>query len=287
MGRAYRRSGVIVGVMLTLVMRFISSDVVLILNKLTPPRPLFATMNDVSLSNPRRLRWGMISPHTVWHAAQNCGAPARDRIKFHKELAWREFSYHLLHSFPDLASQNFNKRYDEFPWLGESKCIDAWKAGKTGYPLVDAGMRQLWHTSAMHNRVRMVTASFLVKHLLVDWRVGEKWFWDTLIDADPASNTASWQWVAGCGADAAPYFRVFNPLLQSRKFDPDGEYIRRWIPELAKLPSTHIHAPFEAPGGVLENAGVELGETYPAPIVDHQKARKRALAAYDAIKKDV
>lgn len=234
------------------------------------------------------LRFGNIGPRQVWHAAasavQQGAASHRDLAKFHAELGWREFSYHLLHAFPDLARSNFQGRFDAFPWRDDPAALAAWQRGRTGYPLVDAGMRQLWHTGWMHNRVRMVVASFLIKHLLLDWRSGEAWFWDTLVDADPASNAASWQWVAGSGADAAPYYRIFNPILQGEKFDPRGEYVRLWVPELAGLPSDVIHQPWSASSARLSSAGVKLGETYPRPIVDHDAARNRALAALETMK---
>jgi deoxyribodipyrimidine photo-lyase len=164
--------------------------------------------------------------------------------------------------------------------------VKAWQRGRTGYPIVDAGMRQLWHTGWMHNRVRMIAASFLIKHLLQDWRVGEAWFWDTLVDANLANNAGGWQWVAGSGADAAPYFRIFNPIMQGEKFDPEGDYVRRWVPELAQLPSKYIHKPWTAPAGVLQQAGLTLGRDYPQPLVDHDKARKAALAAFAALRND-
>lgn len=231
------------------------------------------------------LAFGEITPSDIWYAAaETNGVPGKQLEKFHKELVWREFSYHLLVNFPDLGAANFNTDFDAFPWAGDDEHLRAWRRGQTGYPIVDAGMRQLWQTGWMHNRVRMVVASFLIKHLMTDWRKGEDWFWDTLVDADPASNTASWQWVAGSGADAAPYFRVFNPILQGEKFDPDGAYVRKFVPELAKLPSRYIHKPWEAPRKVLEVSNVSLGSTYPAPIVDHQEARNRALDAYQTMK---
>ncbi|MBO6636596.1 MAG: deoxyribodipyrimidine photo-lyase [Roseitalea sp.] len=231
------------------------------------------------------LAFGEITPADIWHAAANTDdVPKKQLEKFHKELVWREFSYHLLVNFPDLGDENFNDDFDAFPWAGKDAQLRAWQRGRTGYPIVDAGMRQLWQTGWMHNRVRMVVASFLIKHLMTDWRSGEDWFWDTLVDADPASNTASWQWVAGSGADAAPYFRVFNPILQGEKFDPDGDYVRTHVPELADLPTKYIHKPWEAPAKVLEKSNVSLGSTYPAPIVDHQEARNRALDAYQTMK---
>ncbi len=230
------------------------------------------------------LRFGEIGPRQIWHAARFAVAerPALsgDIDKFLSELGWREFCRHLLSDVPDLATRNLQPSFDAFPWKHDDATLDAWRHGRTGYPIVDAGMRELWHTGAMHNRVRMVTASFLVKHLLIDWREGEKWFWDTLVDADPGSNPANWQWVAGSGADAAPYFRVFNPVLQGEKFDPDGAYVRRWVPELAQLPAGLIHRPWSAASIELKAAGVDLGKTYPGPIVDHSGARERALRAY-------
>ncbi|HAN67158.1 MAG TPA: deoxyribodipyrimidine photolyase, partial [Halieaceae bacterium] len=205
--------------------------------------------------------------------------------KFLAELGWREFSYHLLFHFPSIEHAPFKSQFQDFPWLGNKTLLRAWQQGQTGYPVVDAGMRELWHTGYMHNRMRMVTASFLTKHLLTHWRTGERWFWDTLVDADPASNTASWQWAAGSGADAAPYFRIFNPVTQGQKFDADGVYVRRWVPELAALPDRYLHRPWEAPAAVLEEAGVSLGSDYPQPIVDHREAREAALAAYQEIRK--
>lgn len=234
------------------------------------------------------LRFGEISPRQIRHRLliEADGNPGRqgDIDAFLRELGWREFSYHLLYSYPGLAEDNWRGAFDAYPWRESREDLDAWRAGRTGYPLVDAGMRELWQTGYMHNRVRMVAASFLIKHLRIDWREGEAWFWDTLLDADPANNAAGWQWVAGSGADAAPYFRVFNPTSQARKFDADGAYIRRWCPELADLPNRDLHAPFEADEGVLARAGVRLGETYPRPIVDHAAARKAALEGYEAVK---
>ncbi len=222
------------------------------------------------------LHFGELSPRQIFFAAQ----PHGDVEKFLAELGWREFSWHLLHAHPDLAWRNFDSRFDRFPWLRDGAALAAWRRGQTGYPVVDAGMRELWATGLMHNRARMVCASFLTKHLLIDWREGEAWFWDTLIDADAANNAANWQWVAGCGADAAPYFRIFNPVLQGEKFDPDGAYVRRYCPELARMPNRYLHRPWTAPASVLAEAGVRLGETYPAPLIDHDFARRRALAAF-------
>jgi deoxyribodipyrimidine photo-lyase len=232
------------------------------------------------------LAHGEITPFQIWHAlaSRKIDAPGHDVEKFRKEIGWREFSYHLLFHNPELASANFNKAFDAFPWRPDKSAIEAWRRGLTGYPIVDAGMRELWSTGWMHNRVRMICASFLIKHLLQDWREGEAWFWDTLVDADPASNAASWQWVAGSGADAAPYFRIFNPILQGEKFDPDGAYVRRFLPELANLPDRHIHKPWEAPARVLSDAGVKLGENYPVAVIEHGRARDRAMRAYDEMK---
>lgn len=230
------------------------------------------------------LRFGEISPRQVWYAARFAAAErpaiAPDIDKFLSELGWREFCRHLLADHPDLAASNLQPAFDAFPWRSDDAALTAWQRGLTGYPIVDAGMRELWHSGVMHNRVRMVVGSFLVKHLLIDWRLGEQWFWDTLVDADPGSNPGNWQWVAGCGADAAPYFRVFNPVLQGEKFDVDGRYVRRWVPELAGLPNNLLHQPWTATPLELAAAGVELGGNYPRPIVDHKAGRQRALSAY-------
>lgn len=236
------------------------------------------------------LRFGNISVREVWHAAHAAAAASSDLgaannlEKLLSELGWREFSYHLLYNNPDLAWRNFDTRFDEMSWRSDPRALVAWQKGRTGYPLVDAGMRELWATGWMHNRVRMVVASFLTKHLLVDWREGERWFWDTLVDADPASNPASWQWVAGCGADAAPYFRIFNPVLQGERFDPEGQYVKRWVPELSKLPSSVVHKPWKASPAQLTAAQVRLGENYPQRIVEHDFARRRALDSFQALR---
>ncbi len=234
------------------------------------------------------LAFGEISPNQVLYAARHAAeagtVPARDAEKFEAELHWREFSYHLLETEPDIAWRNIQQPFDAFPWRECAGDLKAWQKGLTGYPLVDAGLRQLWTTGWMHNRVRMVVASFLTKHLLIDWRQGEAWFWDTLVDADPANNAASWQWVAGTGMDAAPYFRIFNPILQGEKFDPEGDYVRAFVPELAKLPKSVLHKPWLADAATLSRAGVRLGVTYPRPMVDHDAARERALLAFAHIK---
>jgi len=235
------------------------------------------------------LRFGEISPRQVWYAARFAAARtpkiASDVEKFLSELGWREFCRHLLFDHPDMYRSNLQSSFDAFPWVNDARALRAWQKGLTGYPIVDAGMRELWRTGVMHNRVRMVVASFLVKHLLIDWRAGEAWFWDTLVDADPANNPANWQWVAGSGADAAPYFRIFNPILQGEKFDPQGDYVRRWVREIAKLPNTLIHKPWMATPLELADAGITLGKTYPQPIVDHKFARERALKAYEKTRK--
>jgi len=230
------------------------------------------------------LSFGEISPRQIWHAAQACeGADAGVR-SFLSEVVWREFSYHLLFHWPSFPDTSWRTEFQAFPWDENAGALRKWQRGRTGYPIVDAAMRQLYEIGWMHNRTRMITASFLIKDLMIPWQRGEEWFWDTLVDADLASNSAGWQWTAGSGADAAPYFRVFNPMIQGAKFDPEGNYVRRYIPELAEMPAEHIHAPWEAPADVLRDAGVQLGDTYPEPMVDHAAARKRALAAYETIK---
>jgi deoxyribodipyrimidine photo-lyase len=229
------------------------------------------------------LHFGEISPWRAVGAVRSAASeglvPAVEAEKFVAEIDWREFSTHLLHAFPQIADTAFRPEYDAMPWRDDPEGLKAWKRGWTGYPVVDAGMRELWTTGYMHNRVRMIVASFLVKHLLIDWREGEQWFRDTLVDADLASNVQNWQWVAGSGADASPYFRIFNPIIQGRKFDADGRYVRRWVPELRGVPDRWLHAPWTAPPEVLRDARVSLGPDYPRPIVDHETARKRALDA--------
>jgi deoxyribodipyrimidine photo-lyase len=234
------------------------------------------------------LHFGEISPKACWRAAQAAagrGAASEAQAeKFLAELGWREFNAAIAGRGRDLARENFDVKFDAFPWRHAPADLEAWRRGRTGYPMVDAGLRQLWATGWMHNRVRMVVASFLTKHLLIDWREGEAWFWDTLVDADHASNAGNWQWTAGSGADASPYFRIFNPMAQGEKFDPDGAYVRRWVPELSRLPAKVIHAPWTADRALLSACGVTLGLTYPHPIVDHDGARKRALDAYQRMK---
>ena len=234
------------------------------------------------------LHFGEISPFALWRGAQNAvergAAPEADAEKFLAELGWREFNAAICSRGTDLARTSFDPRFEAVAWRRDPAALAAWRQGRTGYPIVDAGLRELWTTGWMHNRVRMICASFLAKHLFVDWREGEAWFWDTLVDADHASNAGNWQWVAGSGADAAPYFRIFSPMAQGAKFDPDGRYVRKWVPEIARLPDRWLHAPWTAPPMVLDQAGVRLGRTYPAPIVDHDFARARALEAYAVVK---
>lgn len=225
------------------------------------------------------LHFGEITPAQIAAAAGD-GAGSD---KFMSEIGWRDFSHSLLFHWPTLPESNWRAAFDAFPWERNEAHLKAWQRGETGYPVVDAGMRQLWATGWMHNRARMIVASFLIKHLLTDWREGQAWFWDTLVDADLANNAASWQWVAGSGADAAPYFRIFNPVTQGERFDPDGAYVRRWVPELAKLDAKFIHQPWLASDQDLAKAGIQLGKTYPRPIVDHAIARTRALEAFASV----
>ena len=234
------------------------------------------------------LRFGEISARQIWHAVLRAQPGRRAELTgngFLRELGWREFAQHSLHHFPSLPERALRREFDTFEWREDTAALEAWRQGRTGYPIVDAGMRQLWRTGWMHNRVRMIVGSFLVKDLLVSWRHGEAWFWDTLVDADRASNALNWQWVSGCGVDAAPYFRIFNPVAQSLRFDPEGAYLRKWLPELRALPAPAIHAPWTAAPKVLAGAGVGLGETYPRPIVEHDAARKRALAGFEKLRR--
>ena len=242
--------------------------------------------DDTSRLSPR-LHHGELSPRQVWHRVEGWvqnGAMRKAADKLLSELAWREFSYHILHHYPGLPTEPLKSQFARFDWERDADALRRWQRGQTGYPIVDAGMRQLWALGWMHNRVRMIAGSFLTKDLRIAWTEGERWFWDTLVDGDLASNAMNWQWVAGSGPDAQPFFRIFNPVRQGERYDPDGAYVRRWVPELERLPSKFIHRPWEAPDDVLEEAGVILGETYPEPIVDHAEARERALGAYNAIK---
>ena len=251
----------------------------------------YATSRDVPAQDATsklspHLHFGEISPWQIWRAIEavklNPHCDLKSVERFLSEMGWREFSYHLLYHLPSLPNTNFKANFNAFPWKNDPIFLKRWQQGTTGYPIVDAGMRELWHTGYMHNRVRMIVASFLTKDLFIDWRIGASWFLDTLVDADLASNTASWQWVAGCGADAAPYFRIFNPVLQGEKFDPDGEYVKQWVPELKPVPSQWIHQPWNAPQGKL---GISLGQDYPKPIVDHAEARNMALLYYSNLDK--
>lgn len=229
------------------------------------------------------IHFGNISIQQIWHEA--CLQPAsKNRDHFLSELGWREFSYSLITHFPAMINENLQKKFDNFPWSYNPTYFDAWKKGLTGYPIVDAGMRELWQTGYMHNRVRMIVGSFLVKNLLIDWKYGEKWFWDCLFDADLANNTASWQWVAGCGADAAPYFRIFNPITQGLKFDPNGDYTLKYIPELKKIPKKYLFSPWEAPEDIMKALNIELGKDYPHPIVNLADSRDAALTAFETLK---
>jgi deoxyribodipyrimidine photo-lyase len=246
-------------------------------------------MRGTSMLSPH-LRFGEISPHQVWHAVKARGM--RDHIptsewrphQYLTEIYWREFAYHLLFHFAHTPTEPLRPEFARFPWARNPAHLQAWQRGRTGVPMIDAGMRQLWATGWMHNRVRMIVGSFLVKNLLLPWQDGSRWFWDTLVDADLASNTLGWQWCAGCGADAAPFFRIFNPVSQGEKFDPQGEYVRRWVPELARLPDSDIHSPWDAASEVLGAAGVTLGRDYPHPMVDLKATRARALDAYQTMR---
>lgn len=232
------------------------------------------------------LAHGQLTPRQIWHAVQSSEAPAEQREAYLRQLAWREFAYHILVHAPDLHARNWRAEFDAFPWQRNGGAwLEQWQGAKTGIPLVDAAMRQLAATGWMHNRARMVVASWLTKNLFVHWTLGENWFWQTLVDADAANNPFGWQWVAGCGADAAPYFRVFQPVRQGERFDDRGTYVRRWLPELAAVPDAYIHRPWTAPRSVLERAGVELGKTYPRPIVDPDRSRQAALEAFARLRR--
>ena len=246
----------------------------------------FPSKKNVSRLSPH-LHHGEISPNTVWYEVKEKAETMdsyRDGDHYLSELGWREFSYNLLYFFPYLPKENLQKKFDNFPWEENNESLIKWQKGETGYPIVDAGMRELWKTGYLHNRVRMIVGSFLVKNLLLHWHHGQEWFWETLVDADLANNSASWQWVSGSGADAAPYFRIFNPVTQGEKFDPNGEYIKHHIPELKNLNGKFLYAPWEAPESVLEAAGIELGKNYPKPIVDLKLSREKALAAFEELR---
>lgn len=245
-------------------------------------------MNNVSRLSPY-LNSGEISPRDVWHSAQNYAekenVSTNDIDHFCSELGWREFSYSLLYFNKNLMSEPLQPKFKNFPWREDHDDLKAWQNGLTGIPIVDAGMRQLYKTGWMHNRVRMVVGSVLIKNMLLHWQHGEEWFWDCLVDSDLASNAASWQWVAGCGTDAAPYFRIFNPITQGEKFDPQGDYVREFIPELANMPKQYIHKPWEAGPLILKESGVKLGQNYPNPRVNLKETRQRALDAFQSLKK--
>lgn len=234
------------------------------------------------------LHFGEVSPRQIWHTVKACaavrGGDGGSVEPYIRQLYWREFAHHLLYHFPHTPEAPLKELFGRFPWVIDDGLLSRWQRGQTGYPFVDAGMRELWETGWMHNRVRMVVASFLVKDLKIHWRAGADWFWDTLFDADLANNSLGWQWVAGCGADAAPYFRVFNPVTQGMKFDGAAAYVRRWVPELAALPDKYIHCPWEQGPIELASHGVTLGKDYPHPMVNHDEARKSALAIYDELK---
>lgn len=231
------------------------------------------------------LAWGQLSPRQIWHALSgDSGEVDKQTGPFLRQIVWREFAWYLLYHFPETVNNPMRPEFEHFPWQEDKRFLRCWQCGETGYPIVDAGMRQLWKIGWMHNRVRMVAASLLAKHLLQPWQAGAAWFWDTLVDADLANNTFGWQWVSGCGADAAPYFRIFNPITQGEKFDPEGDYVRKYVPELAKLPPKYIHHPWDAPPSVLKDAGVELGKSYPYCVIEHKEGRKRALEAFQKLK---
>jgi deoxyribodipyrimidine photo-lyase len=246
----------------------------------------YPAKRSVSMLSPH-LHFGEISPREAASVVKQVGdidSNEEQAAHFIRELAWREFSYYTLYHFPHICQQNMKSQFDRFPWVKDQKSLCLWQQGQTGFPLVDAGMRELWQTGTMHNRVRMIVGSFLVKNLMIHWLEGARWFWDCLLDADLANNSCSWQWVAGSGADAAPYFRIFNPVTQSTKFDPEGSYIRKYVPELNGLSNKAIHDPSSAAASELEKAGVILGEHYPRAIVDLKESRVRALDAYKALR---
>ena len=245
----------------------------------------FPIKKNVSRLSPY-LHWGQISPHMLWHKTKEM-ANKFDKVNleiFQSELGWREFFYNLMFHFPKIQDENLQKKFDKFPWSKNSRFLSSWQKGKTGFPIIDAGMRELWQTGYMHNRVRMITGSFLVKNLLIHWKHGEKWFWDCLFDADYASNSASWQWVAGTGTDAAPYFRIFNPITQAQRFDPNGAYIKKFLPELKVIPIKYLFSPWEMPKNLSESINFVLGKDYPKPIVDVKSSRELALDAFAKLK---
>ena len=245
----------------------------------------FPIKKNVSRLSPY-LHWGQISPHMLWHKTKEM-ANKFDKVNleiFQSELGWREFFYNLMFHFPKIQDENLQKKFDKFPWSKNSRFLSSWQKGKTGFPIIDAGMRELWQTGYMHNRVRMITGSFLVKNLLIHWKHGEKWFWDCLFDADYASNSASWQWVAGTGTDAAPYFRIFNPITQAQRFDPNGAYIKKFLPELKVIPIKYLFSPWEMPKNLSESINFVLGKDYPKPIVDLKFSRELALDAFAKLK---
>ncbi|MEJ6612811.1 MAG: deoxyribodipyrimidine photo-lyase [Porticoccus sp.] len=225
------------------------------------------------------LHFGEVSPNQLWHKVHNTSNDTNSD-HFCSELGWREFSYNQLYHYPDLPKKNLQPKFNYFPWITDETALQAWKKGQTGIPMVDAGMRELWQTGYMHNRARMIAGSFLVKNLGIHWCHGERWFWDTLVDADLANNSASWQWISGCGRDAAPYFRIFNPVIQGQKFDPEGDYVRRFIPEISPLPNKYLFNPWDAPDSILEEANIKLGSTYPKPIIDLKISRDNALEKF-------
>jgi len=250
------------------------------IHQYTPHRDIPATDSTSRLSP--HLHWGEISPQSIWHHIhQNCSPLQDSELTYIKELVWREFSYQLLYHFPELPQKSLQKNFENFPWSENTDHLHAWQRGQTGVPIVDAGMRQLWHTGWMHNRVRMIVASYLIKNLLLPWQWGEEWFWDTLVDADLASNGASWQWVAGSSPHSAPFYRIFNPITQSQKFDPQGAYIKKWVPELSTLSAPDLYDPSSAPASVLRQAGIELGVTYPHALVDLKESRTKAMEALE------
>ena len=243
----------------------------------------FLDRNGSSALSPH-LHFGEISSNDIWFQCRESKLSVDSAEPFLRQLGWRDFASHLLFHFPHTEKEPLKKEFESFPWSKDKKLLKAWQSGKTGYPIIDAGMRELWISGSMHNRVRMIVGSFLVKNLMIHWREGANWFWDCLLDADLANNTLGWQWVSGCGADAAPYFRIFNPITQSQKFDEEGNYLRKWLPELKDLPNKWIHNPSEAPKNILNEANIILGKTYPKPIVDLKETREAALDAYYEIR---